>query len=128
MFFKNIINKHKDTFDSKNMRDFIDKYIFEVTSKQEKDPNTSFSDDTLANNVLDLFVAGSETTRTTIMWFVYVAAAFPQHQERIKEEIMEVIGPERDPEYQDIKSMPLTHSFILEVMRWKTISPLNVAH
>ncbi|KAG8181431.1 hypothetical protein JTE90_015450, partial [Oedothorax gibbosus] len=84
--------------------------------------------DTLANNVLDLFIAGSEATRATILWCVYVAAAFPQHQERIKEEILEVIGPERDPEYQDIKSMPLTHSFILEVMRWKTINPLNTFH
>ncbi|KAG8174232.1 hypothetical protein JTE90_016583 [Oedothorax gibbosus] len=125
-FFKAVITKHRDTFDPKNMRDFIDRFINEQNSKQHKDPNTTFNDDTLVGNVLDLFSAGSETVRTSIMWCIYVAAAFPQHQEKVKEEILEVMGPDRDAEYQDLKSMPFTQSFILEVMRWKTIIPLNV--
>ncbi|KAG8197779.1 hypothetical protein JTE90_006480 [Oedothorax gibbosus] len=127
-FCKTVITKHRDTFDPKNIRDFIDRFIDEQNSKQKKDPNTTFSDDTLVSNVLDLFVAGSETVRTSIMFCVYVAAAFPQHQEKVKEEILEVMGPDRDPEYQDLKSMPFTHSFMLEVMRWKTIVPMGVPH
>jgi cytochrome P450 family 2 subfamily J len=127
-FFNKEVEKHKDTYDPKNIRDFIDSFIGEQDSRKLKDPNTTFTDDMLPSNVLDLFTAGSETVRTTIMWIVYVAAAFPQHQKKILEEILDVMGPERDPEYQDIKSMPFTHSFILEVMRWKPIVPMNVPH
>jgi cytochrome P450 family 2 subfamily J len=127
-FFRKEIKKHKETFDPKNIRDFIDSFIGEQDSRKLKDPNTTFTDDTLASNVFDLFAAGSETVRTSILWNLYVACAFPEHQERIKEEILEVMGPDRDPEYQDMKSMPFTHSYILEVLRWKTIVPVNVAH
>ncbi|KAG8197777.1 hypothetical protein JTE90_006478 [Oedothorax gibbosus] len=126
--YETAITKHRDTFDPKNIRDFIDRFIDEQNFKQEKDPNTTFNDDTLVSNVLDLFTAGSETVRTSIMFCVYVAAAFPQHQEKVKEEILEVMGPDRAPEYQDLKNMPFTHSFMLEVMRWKTVLPLNIPH
>ncbi|KAG8181433.1 hypothetical protein JTE90_015452 [Oedothorax gibbosus] len=126
-FFRKEIKKHRSTFDSKNSRDFIDSFIREQSSRKLTDPNTTFTDDTLASNVLDLFAAGSETVRTSILWNLYVACAFPEHQEKVREEILEVMG-EREPEYQDMKNMPFTHSFIMEVMRWKTISPLNVPH
>ncbi|KAG8181434.1 hypothetical protein JTE90_015453 [Oedothorax gibbosus] len=127
-FFKKEIKKHRDTYDSKNIRDFIDSFIDEQSSRKLKDSNTTFTDDMLSSNVLDLFAAGSETVRTSILWILYVAAAFPHFQEKVKEEILEVIGPDRGPEYQDIKCMRFTHSFILEVLRWKPIVPMNAPH
>ncbi|PRD28574.1 UNVERIFIED_CONTAM: Steroid 17-alpha-hydroxylase/17,20 lyase [Trichonephila clavipes] len=87
-----------------------------------------FSDDMLMINVLDIFSAGSETVRTTILWFVYSMAAFPDVQKKIQQEILEVIGTERNPEFLDLKSMPYTHAVLLEQMRWKTIVPLNLIH
>ncbi|KAG8174320.1 hypothetical protein JTE90_007786 [Oedothorax gibbosus] len=41
-FFKTVITKHRDTFDSKNIRDCIDSYIYEQNSRLLKDPNTTF--------------------------------------------------------------------------------------
>ncbi|GIY91471.1 cytochrome P450 2J2 [Caerostris extrusa] len=77
---------------------------------------------------MDLFGAGSETVRTSILWFIYCMAAFPDVQKRVQKEIMEVLGSERRPEYLDLKSMPYTHTVIMEIMRWKTIVPLNLMH
>ncbi|GFU51100.1 cytochrome P450 2U1 [Trichonephila clavipes] len=60
--------------------------------------------------------------------FVYSMAAFPDTQKKVQQEILEVIGTERDPEYLDMKCMPYTHAVIMELMRWKTIVPLNLMH
>ncbi|GFY73858.1 vitamin D 25-hydroxylase [Trichonephila inaurata madagascariensis] len=80
------------------------------------------------SNVIDIFGAGSETVRTSILWFVYSMAAFPDTQKKVQQEISEVIGTERDPEYLDMKCMPYTHAVIMELMRWKTIVPLDLMH
>ncbi|GBN20874.1 Vitamin D 25-hydroxylase [Araneus ventricosus] len=53
-------------------------------------------------------------------------AAFPDVQEKTQKEILEIIGPDRNPDYQDQKSMPFTQAVMLEVMRWRTTVPLNV--
>ncbi|GFQ82615.1 cytochrome P450 2J2, partial [Trichonephila clavata] len=127
-FFIPEIQKHAKSLDPRNIRDFIDGYLVEMKTQQEKDPNTTFNDDMLMSNVLDIFSAGSETVRTTILWFVYSMAAFPEVQKKVQQEILEVIGTERNPEFLDLKAMPYTHAVLLEQMRWKTIVPLNLIH
>ncbi|GBO01005.1 Vitamin D 25-hydroxylase [Araneus ventricosus] len=82
----------------------------------------------LLSSVLDIFGAGSETVRTSILWFIYCMAASPDIQKKVHQEIMEVLGSDRNPEFQDLKSMPYTHAVMLEIMRWKTIIPLNLLH
>nr|XP_042905131.1 uncharacterized protein LOC107448862 [Parasteatoda tepidariorum] len=125
LFLKKI-EEHRRTLDPKNIRDFIDSYFIEMKSRKEKDPNTSFTYDMLAANAGDLFGAGSESVRTSISWCVYIMAAFPEVQKKAQQEILNIVGTDRDPEIQDQKSMPYTHSILLEVMRWKTVVPLNV--
>ncbi|KAG8194958.1 hypothetical protein JTE90_021419 [Oedothorax gibbosus] len=125
-FLRREIKKHKDTFDAKNIRDFIDSFLVEMNSRKSKDPNTSLNDDTLTADVVDLFAAGSDTVRTALLWCVYVVAAHPEAQQKIRKEVLDLLGPDRDPEIMDLRSTPQTHSFILEVMRWKTTVPLGV--
>ncbi|GFY48031.1 cytochrome P450 18a1 [Trichonephila inaurata madagascariensis] len=120
------INEHKDTLDPKNIRDYMDRYLIEMEIRKKKDPDTTFTDATLMGSVGDLFGAGSETGRTSISWCLYIVAAYPDVQRKIQEEIMDVLGAERSPEFLDQKSMPFTHAVILEVMRWKSIVPINV--
>ncbi|GFQ73967.1 cytochrome P450 2J2 [Trichonephila clavata] len=122
------IQKHVKSLDPRNVRDFIDSYLVEMKSQAEKNPNTTFNDEMLISNVLDIFGAGSETVRTSILWFVYSMAAFPDVQKKVQQEISEIIGTERNPEFLDLKSMPYTHAVLLEQMRWKTIVPLNLMH
>ncbi|GFT37915.1 cytochrome P450 2J2 [Nephila pilipes] len=127
-FFVTEINKHIKSLDPRNIRDFIDTYLLEMKSQEKQNPNTTFSNERLISNVLDIFAAGSETVRTSILWFVYSMAAFPEVQKKVQQEILEVLGTERNPEFLDMKCMPYTHAVILELMRWKTIVPLNIMH
>ncbi|GFQ73965.1 vitamin D 25-hydroxylase, partial [Trichonephila clavata] len=124
----NEINKHSKSLDPRNIRDFIDSYLVEMKSQQKQNSKTTFNDERLMSNVIDIFGAGSETVRTSILWFLYSMAAFPDVQKKVQQEISEIIGTERDPEYLDMKCMPFTHAVIMELMRWKTIVPLNIMH
>lgn len=120
------IRRHKETLDPKNARDYIDNYLLEIQARKVVDPETTFSDETLKGSTLNLFGAGSETVRTSISWCMYIMAAFPDVQKRVRKEIEDVLGPSKFPQFPDQKNMPYTQAVIREVLRWKTIAPLNI--
>ena len=73
---KESIEEHENTLDANDPRDFIDKFLIEVT--KTTNPDSSFYGETgrvnLANALFDLFLAGSETTSTTLTWaMLYMA-------------------------------------------------------
>ncbi|GBN12796.1 Cytochrome P450 2J2 [Araneus ventricosus] len=125
-FFKKELNKHIQSLDPGNIRDFIDRYLLEIDSQNKKNPDTTFHHDMLMSSAIDLFGAGSETVRTSILWIIYTMAAFPDVQKKVQQEIMEVLGPDRKPEFSDFRNMPFTNAVILELLRWKSIVPLNL--
>jgi len=47
--------------------------------------------------VSDLFIAGGETTITTLRWMILCLASFPDIQERIRQEIKDSIGMDATP-------------------------------
>ena len=47
--------------------------------------------------VSDLFIAGGETTITTIRWILLCLAKYPQGQERVRQEIVNVFGWDSTP-------------------------------
>jgi cytochrome P450 len=64
-FLNEQLTAHRKTFDSSNIRDLIDAFLLEM----EK-PNHSeyFTDDQVVNILLDMFLAGTETTGKTQGW------------------------------------------------------------
>lgn len=72
------------------------------------------------------FGAGSETVRTSVEWLLLTAAAHQDFQERIQLEIDEAVGRDQCISWQNRSSMPFTEAFINELMRWKTIVPINL--
>ncbi|GFR24738.1 cytochrome P450 18a1 [Trichonephila clavata] len=119
------MKKHEETLDPNNIRDFMDGYLLEI-QKRSNDPNTTFRKEVLADLSRFFFGAGSETVRITVDWMLLVSAGFPEVQKRIQAEIDEIIGPDRFPTWQDRIRMPFTEAAILELMRWRTIVPLNI--
>ncbi len=51
--------------------------------------------------MLDLFVAGGETTATTLRWGVLLLASYPEIQQKLQNEIDAVVGKERRPTMDD---------------------------
>jgi cytochrome P450 len=50
---------------------------------------------------MDLFAAGSETTATTLAWAFLFMVLHPEAQQKVQEEIDQVIGHDRAPSLDD---------------------------
>ncbi|GBN78955.1 hypothetical protein AVEN_85547-1 [Araneus ventricosus] len=72
------------------------------------------------------FGAGSETVRLTVDWLILTTAVHQDVQKKVQEEIDNVIGTDRLPSWDERDKMPYTEATIMELMRWRTIVPINV--
>ncbi|KAM3874748.1 cytochrome P450 2Y3 [Diretmus argenteus] len=121
------IVEHRETIDPSSPRDYIDCFLTRLS--QEKDnPTTEFHDDNLVSTVLNLYLAGTETTSTTLRFALSVLIKYPNTQEQMQHEIDGVIGQERPPNMEDRKSLPFTDAVIHEVQRFLDIVPMNLPH
>lgn len=72
------------------------------------------------------FGAGSETVRLTVEWLILTVAVHQDAQRRIQREIDDAVGKSQIITWPDQKTMPFTEAFIMELMRWRTIIPINI--
>ncbi|KAF8594596.1 cytochrome P450 [Ceratobasidium sp. AG-I] len=75
-----------------------------------------------------LFIAGSETTWSSIMTFLLAMILHPEIQHRAQAELDSELGGSRLPELTDRDSLPYINMILKEVMRWRAVTPLAVPH
>ncbi|XP_066450313.1 cytochrome P450 2K4-like [Eleutherodactylus coqui] len=136
-FIQEIFMKQRDQLDINDQRNLID--CFRVKQKQEKpNPERYFHDKNLISLVRDLFVAGMETTASTLRWSLLLMMKYPEIQnlwtlriiltlftENVQKEIEEVIGL-AEPQMAHRKRMPYTDAVIHEIQRFINIFPNGV--
>ncbi|XP_077308645.1 cytochrome P450 2D6 [Lithobates pipiens] len=125
-FLKEIISEHKKSYNPNYIRDFIDAYLIEM--EKEKESDSSFTERNLLCSTYDLFAAGTGTTSTTLRWALIYMLLYPNIQEKVHEEIDQVIGRNRKPTMADILQMPYTNAVIHEIQRFSDIVPLAFPH
>ncbi|GMR46552.1 hypothetical protein PMAYCL1PPCAC_16747, partial [Pristionchus mayeri] len=76
----------------------------------------------------DFFLAGMETTSTTLRWTMLHLAKHQDVQNRIREEIHSVIGRDGEISMADRPQMPYTSAAVNEAQRTANILPLNIMH
>ena len=91
---------------------------------QARDPVTGvgFSESEVVGQVGTLFLAGHETSATTLAWALYLLACRPELQDEVRQEINAAWG-ERDPDYGDTRQLALTHDVFRETLRLYPPSP-----
>lgn len=76
----------------------------------------------------DLFSAGMETIKTTLLWMNVFMLRNPDAMRRVQEELDQVVGRHRLPKIEDLPYLPVTESTIFEALRRSTIVPLATTH
>ncbi|XP_053177698.1 cytochrome P450 2J4-like [Scomber japonicus] len=118
------VQRHKQDLDPNNPRDYIDSFLIEMENHKESD--LGFDETNLALCSLDLFLAGTETTSTTLQWALIYLIKNPDIQEKVQAEIDSVIGQIRQPTMADRPNLPYTDAVIHEIQRMGNIVPLNI--
>jgi cytochrome P450 len=83
-----------------------------------EDPETGerFGFDELVEHMIVIFIAGHETTASTLAWVLHALANCPHVQQSVYEEVISVTGG-RDPQFADIKRMPRVRDVLRETLR-----------
>ncbi|PIO29020.1 hypothetical protein AB205_0126070 [Aquarana catesbeiana] len=125
-FIKETFTKQKKTLDVNDQRNLIDAYL--VKQQEGKSESSQyFHNDNLIALVNDLFVAGMETTTTTMRWAILLMMKYPEIQKKVQKEIDSIIGT-TPPQAEHRKKMPYTDAVIHEIQRFGDIVPDGAPH
>ncbi|ESP04227.1 hypothetical protein LOTGIDRAFT_223980 [Lottia gigantea] len=121
-----MIRQRKDNSDSfsKGRADFLQLLIRAEGDESNGDSMKStdrktvkkLSSEEIIGQAFLFFIAGYETTGTTLQYVAYILATHPDVQDRVIEEIEHIIG-DRDPTYEDINKLSYMELMIQETLR-----------
>jgi len=124
------VDEHEQTIDHNEPRDFTDKTLTEIS--KTSDPSSSFHGESgrlnLVHTLFDIFLAGSETTSTTLTWAMLYMGRYPEVQAKVHKELDQVVGEGRVPSLDDKPNLPYTEAVVMEIQRYASIVPQGVSH
>ncbi|XP_018429979.1 PREDICTED: cytochrome P450 4B1-like, partial [Nanorana parkeri] len=105
-------NEELEKIRQKRHPDFLDILLC------SKDGNgQGLSDEDLRAEVDTFMFEGHDTTASGISWILYCMAKYPEHQQKCREEIREVLGERDTMEWEDLSKLPYTSMCIKESLR-----------
>ena len=99
----------------------------EAECENDEDRAALLSEDYFVNTIEDMFVAGYETTSTTMKWVIAFLVNYPKYQEDVQRQLDEVVG-DRNPSLNDRPNLPLIQATIIETLRVGNVVPLAIPH
>ncbi|XP_066477668.1 cytochrome P450 2J2-like [Tiliqua scincoides] len=124
---KEEIQQHQRSWSPEEPRDFIDLYLAQL-EKSKDDPTSTFTEANLVQVIIDLFIAGSDTSTIALYWALLYMMAYPEIQERVQEELDTVVDPSRVIRYEDRKILPFTNAVIHETQRMSSMAAIGIVH
>ncbi|KAK3594527.1 hypothetical protein CHS0354_023584 [Potamilus streckersoni] len=119
------IKEHEDTYDTSNIRDFVDLYI--KVSKEENGTNDVFTRGNLFQIISELYFGGSETTSASMDWVFLYMIEYPDVQTKCQAEIQKVCG-DKPILYADRSKLKYVQATLLEIQRCANVASFPLPH
>jgi cytochrome P450 len=87
-----------------------------------------YTDFQLVQAVVELWIAGQETTSNTLAWMILYMMENPEIQKKAHEELDNVIGNDRLITLEDKTELNYINAIIAETQRYCNLAPVNVFH
>lgn len=128
-FYRKKLAEAMETINSDpDPRAFLRLYMNELPAYNQQN-NARLVEDWSLSLTSDFFLAGSETTASTLRWAVLVMANYPDIQAKIHQEMDDLVGKEKyEFSLSDRERLPYTMATLSEIQRYAPILPMSLQH
>jgi len=125
-----IYQEHVEANRMQNPRDLTDALLKAKKEAEEEDSSIKgfLTDQHLIFTLTEVFMAGMETTASTLCWALLYLIHHPNIQDMLHQQLDDVIGEDRFADLGDKKSLPFLEATIAETLRISSLIPLSVPH
>uniref|UniRef100_A0AC34F9A3 Cytochrome P450 n=1 Tax=Panagrolaimus sp. ES5 TaxID=591445 RepID=A0AC34F9A3_9BILA len=130
--FNEKIKNHRKKIDfeaDEEPRDFAEAFLrhqYKLNKDGVKDHN--YSDKQLVDSALSLWIAGQETTSSTLAWLVLFMMEHQDIQKKAQEELDKHVGSDRLVTLDDKINLNYINAIVAETLRFSNLSSVNVFH
>ncbi|KAK4320405.1 hypothetical protein Pmani_008714 [Petrolisthes manimaculis] len=121
------VQEHKAKLDPSKPRDLIDHLLIDH-QENDQDPSDNNEKLSIQATITELFLAGTETTSTTMKWSILYFIKHPDVQHKLHEEIDSVFPKGTLPYYHERNKLPYLEATMHEIHRIATMAPMAAAH
>jgi len=82
--------------------------------------------DVIADETINILIAGRDTTAALLTFTIYMLTQHPSVCQKLREEILEIVGPNRMPNYDDVRKMKYLRAVLNETLRLFPPVPFDV--
>ncbi|KAJ6508744.1 cytochrome P450 [Mycena sanguinolenta] len=115
-------------FVKRNMRDGVDSRSVVARLLEENQARGRDDEVAIQEVAAVAYGAGADTTASALATFFLAMAVHPDIQRKAQTEIDTVVGDHRLPGFEVRSSLPYVEAVYREVLRWRPVLPLGVAH
>lgn len=82
----------------------------------------------LRDQLVAVLLAGRDTTAGTLSWTFHELSQHPDVLAKLRSEVLAVVGPDREPTYDDLKNLKYLQHTMNETLRLYPAVPFNLRH
>ncbi|GBO33149.1 hypothetical protein AVEN_223966-1 [Araneus ventricosus] len=83
------------------------------------------SEPELQGNLASLYIGGTDTILSSLGWLFRIMCAHKDIQEKVYQELMEVVGKDGRARYDERDKIPYTSAVLMEAQRYASIIPFS---
>ncbi|KIY69044.1 cytochrome P450 [Cylindrobasidium torrendii FP15055 ss-10] len=91
-------------------------------------PKAEYHEEAVKSMAGSMYIAGSDTSITTVLYFILGVLSNPDAQAKAQEEIDRVLPADKLPDFDDEPSLPYVTALVKECLRWKVVTPFAIPH